>query len=253
MAASVTLPALLALYKIDRELHTLQVGLDNVQREQRRQQAKIAELTKNLEAQELAAKKMQADVAIRELDLKTRQQHIDKMRGTLNTTKTNKEYSAILVMISGEKSEFSKQENSLLELMQQFETATKANQEARQQLDTEKSVLTGIEAEHADKVAALQDQLVALKQRRQQAADVVPAEPLRQYDRISQKYPGDALAPVDYDENDMEAVSCGACYMGLNIEHVNALRGRDEVRRCNSCNRILYLREMLPAEPTPAH
>jgi predicted nucleic acid-binding Zn-ribbon protein len=51
---------------------------------------------------------------------------------------------------------------------------------------------------------------------------------------------------VQWDEDDDESVSCGACFMGLNIEHVNALRGRDEIRRCNSCNRILYLPEMMP-------
>lgn len=37
--------------------------------------------------------------------------------------------------------------------------------------------------------------------------------------------------------------------MGLNIEHLNALRGRDEVRRCNSCNRILYLPETAASQP----
>ncbi len=40
-------------------------------------------------------------------------------------------------------------------------------------------------------------------------------------------------------------VSCGSCYMGLNVEHLNALRSRDTIRRCDSCNRILYLPEML--------
>ena len=69
MPATVTLPALLALYKLDRELHTLQVGLENVQREQKRQQAKIAELTRGIDAQQTTTQKLQADINIRELDL----------------------------------------------------------------------------------------------------------------------------------------------------------------------------------------
>src|ERR1700753_1689393 len=99
MPATVTLPALLALFKIDRDLHQLRVGLDNVQKDQKRQQAKIAQLVNEAEAQDAVGKKLQADTSVRELDMKTRQEHIEKMRGTLNTTKTNKEYSAILVQI----------------------------------------------------------------------------------------------------------------------------------------------------------
>ena len=45
--------------------------------------------------------------------------------------------------------------------------------------------------------------------------------------------------------DDLDSLSCGSCYMGLNVEHLNALRGRDVIRRCDSCNRILYIADML--------
>ncbi len=247
MPPSPTLTPLLALYKVDRELHSLRVSLDNVQRDQKRQEAKIAELNRAIEAQDSANKKLQAEINIRDLDLKTRQQHIEKMRASLNNTKSNKEYSAILVQISAEKEEVRKVETGVLELMQQVETNTKTLDGLRTQLEAEKQVLARIESEQSAKVSGLQQQLAGLQARRNDAAKAVPAEALRQYDRVSQKYPGDALAPVNFDEDDLESVSCGACYMGLFIEHINALRGRDEIRRCNSCNRILYLPEMLDA------
>ena len=246
MAATVTLPALLALFKIDRDLHILRTGLDNVQRDQKRQLAKIADLTRSLETQESANMKLQAEVGGKELELKTRQQHIEKMRESLNTTKTNKEYSAILVTISGEKSEVAKLETATFEQMQTVESNAKALDAIRQQIAGEKVVLAKIESEQGEKVSTLQQQIREAEARRAEAAKAVPAEPLRQYDRISQKYPGDAMAPVNWDENDHDDVSCGACFMGLNVEHVNLLRGRDELRRCNSCNRILYLPEMMP-------
>ena len=245
MPATVTLPALLALFKIDRDLHQLRVGLDNVQKDQKRQQAKIAQLVRDGDAQDAAYKKLQAETSIRELDMKTRQEHIEKMRGTLNTTKTNKEYSAILVHISAEKNEVSKIETALLEQMQQLETLGKAIEGIRKQIAAEQQALAKIEAEHADKVATLNSQIHALEARRKQAAAHVPTDALRQYDRVSERYPGDGMAPVEFDEDDLDSVSCGSCYMGLNVEHLNALRGRDAIRRCNSCNRILYLPEML--------
>ncbi len=245
MPATVTLPALLALFKIDRDLHQLHVGLENVQKDQKKQLARIAQLTRELDTQDAASKKLQADISNRDLEMKSHQEHIEKMRGSLNNAKTNKEYSAILVQISGEKAEVAKMETALLEQMGQLEAVAKTIAALKEQIATDRQVLAKIEAEHADRVSAIHDQIAALQSRRDQAAANVPAEALRQYDRVSQKFPGDAMAPLEYDENDLDSVSCGSCFMGLNVEHLNALRGRDEIRRCNSCNRILYLAEML--------
>src|SRR5947208_1976777 len=84
MPATATLPALLALFKIDRELHTHQVALDNLLKDQKNQETKIAQLTRDLETKETAFNKLQADSNTREMEIKTRQDHIEKMRGTLN-------------------------------------------------------------------------------------------------------------------------------------------------------------------------
>jgi len=248
MALLVTLPSLLALYKLDRDIHTLQVGLDNVQKDQRRQQVKIAALTKSLEAQELALRKVQAEVGAKDLDLKARQEHIEKMRASLNITKTNKEYSAILVQISAEKTEVAKLETTTIEQMQVVETAQKANEDLRAQIAAETAILQTIESQQEEKVNALMGQIEAVKAHRVQAAAAVSAEALRQYDRVNHRYPGDAMATVDFDESDLDSITCGSCYMGLNVEHLNALRGRDEIRRCNSCGRILYVADMVKAE-----
>ncbi len=248
MPPLVTLPALLPLYKLDRDLHTLQVGLANVQKSQHAQQAKIAGLTKTLDTQDTAYKKLQADISIKELELKSKMEHIEKMRASLNATKTNKEYSAILLQISAEKAEIAKVETALMDQMQIAETNGKAIEALRQQIATETELLKKIESEHGEKVSTLQGQINAVKEKRAAAAVSVPADALRQYDRVSQKYPGDAMAALDYDENDLDTVTCGSCYMGLNVEHINALRGRDEIRRCDSCGRILYLPEMIKLE-----
>ena len=162
MAVTVTLPALLALFKIDRDLHTLRVGLDNVQKDQKRQAGKIAAMMKDLETQDIALKKLQAEISTRDLELKTRQAHIEKARESLSTTKTNKEYSAILVHISGEKAEVAKLEESVLEQMQTAETAGKAIATLKEQIAGEQAALAKIEAEHSDKVAALNQEIESL-------------------------------------------------------------------------------------------
>lgn len=247
MPAMATLPSLLALFQIDRDLHQLRTGLAGVQRDQKRQEAKIAALNKDLATHDTNLKKLQADISTRELETKSKQEHIEKMRASLNTTKTNKEYSAILVQISADKAELAKQETALLEIMQQAETLSKTVNGVKEQLAVEEKALEKIKSELAGKVGELQSQIDAITARRNEAAAHVPKEALRQYDRISEKYPGDAMAALHFDESDLDEISCGSCYMGLGVEHLNALRGRDEIRRCNSCNRILYLPEMSPA------
>jgi len=240
-----TLPSLLALFKIDRDLQQLKNGLENAQKEQKQQQTKIAKLQKEHDIHNTAYKKLQAEMSTRDLDMKSRQEHIEKLRTSLNATKTNKEYSAILVHISGEKAEVSKIENAVLEQMQQLETLGKSMGTLREQIAAEEQTLAKIETQHAEKVNALTGEINAMSARRAEAAKSVPKEALRQYDRVSQKYPGDAMAPLEFDEHDLDSVSCGSCYMGLNVEHLNALRGRDAIRRCDSCNRILYLPDMM--------
>ena len=243
--AMATLPSLLALFKIDRDLQQLKNGLENAQKEQKQQQTKIAKLQKEHDIHNTAYKKLQAEMSTRDLDMKSRQEHIEKLRTSLNATKTNKEYSAILVHISGEKAEVSKIENAVLEQMQQLETLGKSMGTLREQIAAEEQTLAKIETQHAEKVNALTGEINAMSARRAEAAKSVPKEALRQYDRVSQKYPGDAMAPLEFDEHDLDSVSCGSCYMGLNVEHLNALRGRDAIRRCDSCNRILYLPDMM--------
>ena len=76
MAATVTLPVLLALFKIDRDLQHLKSGLENAQKEQKNQQNKIALLQKEHDTQDLAHKKLQADISTRDMEMKTRQEHI---------------------------------------------------------------------------------------------------------------------------------------------------------------------------------
>lgn len=245
---SAMISSLLVLFKIDRNIHSFQTSLDNVQRDEKRQQAKIAELTRQFDSVDNAIKKTQAEVNLREVELKGRQEKIEKMRSSLNTTKTNKEYSAILIQISAEKAEVAKIEGGSLELMQQVENNQKIAATLKSQLENERATLAKIEAGQAEKVGALKGQIDALMFRRNEAAKTVPAESLLQYERVSKKYPGDAMAALEYNEHDLEETSCGSCYMTLNVEHLNALRGRDEIRKCNSCGRILYLAELMPKE-----
>ncbi len=248
MTAFTTIPSLLALYRIDHDLHEFKNRLAAVMKDQVAIENNITRLNASLQELESAGRKLQATISTHDLDMKTRQEHIEKMRTSLNNAKTNKEYSAILVQISAEKEEVSKIETTILDFMGQLETNNKSATAVRDQLDLAQKSLDDSRQKSSQRVAELQSHLQELEIQRTRAMECVPAESRKQYDRICQRYPGDAMAPVDFNENDMETITCGGCFMGLNIEDVNLLRGRDEIRKCRSCGRILYLPEMLPQQ-----
>lgn len=248
MTAFTTIPSLMALYRIDHDLHEFHNRLAAVMKDQVAIEENIARLNATLAELESAGRKLQATISTHDLDIKSRQEHIEKMRTSLNNAKTNKEYSAILIQISAEKEEVSKVETTVLGFMEQLELNDNSAAGIRAQLDLAQKSLADSRQKSSQRVAELQSHIRELESHRAQAQQSVPVESRKQYDRICQRYPGDAMAPVDFNENDMETITCGGCFMGLNIEDVNLLRGRDEIRRCQSCGRILYLPEMLPQQ-----
>jgi len=73
----------------------------------------------------------------------------------------------------------------------------------------------------------------------------VPAEALHVFDRLAETYEGEAMAPViEEDRRRMEYI-CGGCYMQIPVEKVNLLISSDELVRCSSCARILYVESAL--------
>ncbi len=240
------IPSLLVLYRIDHELHEFRNRLAAVLKDQVVIENNIKRLGVTLAELESAGQKLQATNNSHELDMRSRQEHIEKMRTSLNNAKTNKEYSAILIQISAEKEEVSKIETIILDLMGQLESNNKSAVTVREQLAAAEKTLDESRRGTSQRVAELEQHIRQLEEQRQHAVKDVPPESRSQYDRICKRYPGDAMAPVEFVETDMETITCGGCFMGLNIEDVNLVRGRDEIRRCQSCGRILYLPEMLP-------
>jgi predicted nucleic acid-binding Zn-ribbon protein len=240
MPEFVTISALLNLHHTDRVLRDTKEGLENVTRDQKTAEEYLAKIDAEISRLEGELRGVRAKVAAEELETEVKRQHIDKMRSALNETKTNKDYSAILVQISAEKALVAEIENRTEIFMaksQEITDAIKAQQEKRKSAADN---LAALRASSAAKVDELNRRILELQTARVDAAGKVPAEALKQYERIAQRHPGSAMAPVEFEDDDMDNIACGGCFMGLNREDLNILRGRDEIRRCRSCGRILY-------------
>jgi len=236
------LAALLALQKIESNLAQVRSRLRTRERAVKVQQGKIDQLKqqwKELHDRHLARRSHADELA---LMVQQRDEQIAKLRATLNTAKTNKEYAAILTQINTFKADNSRVEDDALAAMQQAEEI-KADADALQQrINTETDVLSQIEQTSQVEIARLQGMLNKLQEERDNAAKGVPAESLAAFDRIAGNYDGEAMAVIEvHGKKPPLGYTCGGCFMSLNAEHVNALQKYDQVRTCDNCGRILYL------------
>jgi predicted nucleic acid-binding Zn-ribbon protein len=176
-----------------------------------------------------------------ELELKSRDEEVNKLRAALNNSKSNKEYAAVLTQLNTTRADNTKIENQILDLMKAVETdeaecenIRKQIEEQKQQLEQTRKKSDGSAAEHEAEIAKVQAEWNEL-------AKTIPPEPLKVFRRVAETYDGEAVAQVDLQEGRHGTYSCGGCFMGITAESVNLLMTRDEIIRCPNCTRILVL------------
>ena len=172
----------------------------------------------------------------RELDLKEFEEKIEKFRGQLRTTKTNKEYSAMQHEIATFEADKSVIEDEILERMTTLDEIEKEHaslQEEVKRAEAEhQKEIRRVEAE----VAKLRKELEQIEARRPPAAERVGPELLLEYERILARRGASAMAAV-------VDGSCQGCFMRLTLQRLADLRKGAAIITCNSCGRILYLAE----------
>jgi hypothetical protein len=115
-------------------------------------------------------------------------------------------------------------------------------------LEGERAKLVTIRSQLADTIARHQSEVDALKPAREAAAAAVPPKVADAFNRLADRYEGDALSPLSRPDRRREEYLCTSCNMELAIDIYNKLHSRDEIVFCPSCRRILYIPEDLTPE-----
>ena len=87
-----------------------------------------------------------------------------------------------------------------------------------------------------------------LKPERDAAAAGVPAKHLDTFERLSERFDGEAMAAIDKPNRRVEEYICTACNMSMAPDIYNRLHSRDEPMSCPSCRRFLFIPSDLPPE-----
>jgi uncharacterized protein len=90
------LRGLIKLQRVENRLRAVQNKLARCRRSVLFQENQLRTLQSNVEAKQQEMKLTRVQIDRLELDLKSRDEHLSKLRAALNLARTNKEYSAIL-------------------------------------------------------------------------------------------------------------------------------------------------------------
>jgi uncharacterized protein len=240
--------ALVKLSRADQQVRAAQSRLDDASRNVRVQERKVAELADKHKLAAAHLREQQSQSAQLELDLKTRDAHIERLRTQQQTAKNNKEYQAFLLEINTEKMEKGKVEEQTLVVMEQVERLTAEQKELTALLAAEKERLAQLKTEIGHKLTAMQAEIDALKPARDAAAAEVPAKALEAFARLADRFEGEALSALSKPDRRREEWVCTSCNIDVVTDVYNKLHSRDELSFCPNCHRILYIPDDLPPE-----
>ncbi len=235
------LNGLVKLQSVENRLRAVKAKLTRCRRNVIIAENQVRSLQNALEAKTEEIQLARVQSGRLELELATRDEAIARLRASLNASKTNKEYAAVLTQLNTTKADNSKIETQVLELMKDIEADQVEQKKIQDQIDQQKQSLEQTRKEAEVLAVKYQTEIDQIQAEWNQVAQTVPPESLQVFKRVAETYDGEALAMIEKQGNKMETYSCGGCFMGITAESVNLLMTRDDIIRCPNCTRILVL------------
>jgi predicted nucleic acid-binding Zn-ribbon protein len=240
--------ALVKLFQADQALREAQSRLDAATRDVRIQERRVNDLTEKHKLAQTKLRETQSQAGQLDLDLKSRDAHIERLRQQQQRAMNNKEYQAFLVEINTAKVDRNKVEDEAIKVLEQVERLQNELKDLTAQLDGEKTRLEQMRGQITDRIQSLQGEIDALRPEREAAAAAVSPKARDVFERMSERYEGESMAAIAKPDRRREEYVCTACNMELMTDVYNKLHSRDELVHCPSCRRLLYIPEDLTPE-----
>jgi predicted nucleic acid-binding Zn-ribbon protein len=235
------LNGLLKLQSVENHLRAENAKLTRCRRNVVIQENLIRSLQNALEAKKEEVQLSQLQFNRLELELKDKDETISKLRASLNSAKTNKEYAALLTQLNTTKADNSKIEAQSLELLKDIEADEAECKDIQKQINEQKEKLEQTRKESEALATKYQMEIDKIQTEWNQVAKTIPKESLEKFKRVAETYDGHAVALIEEQQGKRGAYSCGGCFMGITAESVNLLMTKDDIIRCPNCTRILVL------------
>src|SRR5205814_10190524 len=130
------------------------------------------------------------------LDLKSREAHIEKLRSQQQNAKNNKEYQTFLIEINTQKVDKGKVEDETIKAMEAVEKGAAEVKELTTTVESETNKLGSMKEQINDTIAKLQAEIDSLRPARDQAAAAVQPRVLEAFERLADRFDGEAMSPL---------------------------------------------------------
>ena len=229
---------LIALQELDQKIANLQKKIVDVPGKIQTLQEELRLLTKNRDdkiatSQELAKRRR---VSEGEVDLMRAK--LSRLKDQLMAVKTNKEYTAMLHEIQMAEAQIRQEEDKILEIMESMETCELELKAYENALSSHSKQIEQSIRELEGSIPVMETESIMLREEKSRMEDRVERELLSRYHMIAQARRGIALAEAREE-------LCSACHVRIRPQVYAELLRADVIYVCDSCNRILFLREAL--------
>ncbi len=192
-------------------------------------------------AEEASRQRRTAESAVQDA-----QEKLKKYQQQINRVSTQREYGALLQEIDTVKGQISGQEEQAFSSLERYEQAQKdlaalreSFREIEERYAVEMARWEGEKPEIARQAEDLRGRIADLKQR-------LPRHLVSQFERILERYPAGAVAPVRPIERPgrgQREWHCAECNYRVRPQVVVEIRNGSTLVQCDSCKRILYFEE----------
>lgn len=224
------------LQVVDTEIYALK-DEKNKKPEEVKQLEALFEEKKNLLA---SLEKKQQDLLKerkgKELELATKEESIKKFQIQLYQLKTNKEYSAMIKEIEGQKADASLLEDEILETLDKIDKGKDNINKEKQNLSKEEEKLNIEKNKIQVRIKEIESRLAQLEAQRKNIIANIEPKILAQYERILNNRDGLAIVKVSNH-------ACQGCNMSVPAQMINLIKMYERIISCEICQRILYLDE----------
>lgn len=240
--------SLLNLHRVDAQVRGLRSRLTSAERYLAAQNKQVNDLLGQQHELQVRRKHLQASIANQEMEIKGIDERIEKLRGELNSSATNKQYTALLHELNTVKAQRAAIEDKLLGDMEQLEKLHEQFTLLEGQVAERTKVRDLAQHQLDERTADVGQRLSELESERSAAAAVVPASALAIFDDLADTYDGEVMAAVEEIDRKHRDYSCAACNMTLPFDHISQLTSKREgsaevLLRCPSCSRILHMQD----------